>query len=199
MQLQPQSISVPENSETLSIALHVIYQLNFGINNPSFQSLVAAMNALTKYGIPLQTYMLPVTELYSLFLSHARQSPLEGYTVAAEHDLSNIAEVISYHLLSFQITDLSDDLAARMGAVYLKRLCTMLYNRLQDLRRLVFEPPQPHGATPECYIQGQRLLTRVWAMAVAQLVWEVKPGRWIRLHYIGVLYSYRLWKTPQGA
>ncbi len=133
------------------------------------------------------------TPLYTLLLSHAPLHPIEAYAVAAFQGLEDLAVAISSHLLGFQVTTLTDELAIAIGPIYLKRLLVLLHNRLEFLKRLVFSPPYPHG--PGSNMNGvlcdSKAMNRAWAMASAQLAWEGRPGT-CNL-FLFLLYENSVW------
>ena len=67
-----------------------------------------------------------------------------AYALAASHDLYSLAVPISSHLLSYPLHMLTDELAEKIGPVYLKRLFFLHLGRLDALRRLLLPPPHPH-------------------------------------------------------
>ncbi len=172
----PLLYSASETADVMNIVFHVIYGKSCSPYSPSFDTLILVMNALRKYGVPLQWYMSTHTELFALFLSHATFRSIEGYAIAAENNLDDLAVAVSSHLLSFQISSLTNDMANRIGAVYLKRLVSLHQNRMDMLRSFVFTPPEHHSPTVACTQDNQSNLYRAWALGVSQLVWEASPG-----------------------
>lgn len=170
-------ILIPESSTILNIVLHAVYDLSCSHYSPSFESLAAALNAMTTYGISLQTHIAPTTPLHSLLLSHALIYPLELYALAASYDLYDLAVPASAYLLSFSLASLTDDMAERIGPKYLKRLFFLHFGRADALKRLLLPPPHPHPPTPTCDYSEQKKLTRAWALASAYLAWDARPGK----------------------
>ena len=60
--------------------------------------------------------------LYVTMLSIVPIKPLEVYALAAKYDLVNLAKRASSHLMSFELSSISDEMAEKIGARYLKRL-----------------------------------------------------------------------------
>jgi hypothetical protein len=168
-------IAVPDDSAVLNVILHTLYEMSCAQYSPSFEVLVTAVNRLPVYGIVPKTRIAPSAPLFSLLLSHAPLHPLELYTLAATYDLYDLAVSISSHLLSFPLATLTDDMAERIGPVYLKRLFFLHFGRSDALKRVLLPPPHPHAPTPECDFTEQKKLTRAWALASAYLAWDARP------------------------
>ncbi|KAF9247245.1 hypothetical protein BU15DRAFT_84774 [Melanogaster broomeanus] len=168
-------VLVPESSNILNILLHTVYDLSCSHYSPSFESLAAALSAMITYGMSLKTHVARATPLHTLLLSHAPLYPLELYTLAASYDLYDLAVPTSSHLLSFSLASLTDEMAERMGPLYLKRLFFLHFGRADALKRLLLPPPHPHPPTPACDFLEQKKLTRAWALASAYLAWDARP------------------------
>ncbi|EGN92122.1 hypothetical protein SERLA73DRAFT_117737 [Serpula lacrymans var. lacrymans S7.3] len=169
-------IHVPEPSAVLNVVLHAIYNISCAHHAPSFHTLEAAVPSLRKYGMSLERYMSPSTPLYSLLLSHAPLYPLELYTLAASYDQHDLAASTSAHLLSTPLDSLTDDVARRIGARYLKRLFFLHIHRVSSLKHLLLPPPRPHPPTSTCDLEDQKPISRAWTLAAAYLVWDARPG-----------------------
>jgi hypothetical protein len=169
-------LTVPESSAVFNIVLHTIYDMSCAHYSPSFEHLVAAVHSLKSYGISLNTRIAPSTPLFTLLLARAPLHPLELYALAAYYDLNELAISTSSHLLSFQLSSLTDVMAERIGPVYLKRLFFLHFGRVDALKRLLLSPPHPHAPTPWCDFTEQKRLTRAWALASAYLAWDARPG-----------------------
>ncbi|KLO14552.1 hypothetical protein SCHPADRAFT_903224 [Schizopora paradoxa] len=168
-------INLPETSTVLNIVLHAIYGLSCAHYSPSLTDISTAISTLKVYGFPLRTYLAPATPLSTTLLSHAPTAPLDVYAIAAAHNLHDLAVSTSPHLLSFSLPSLTDDQAAKIGSVYLKRLFFLHLGRLDALKRLLLPPPHPHPLTNECDFTEQKKLTRAWALASAYLTWDARP------------------------
>jgi len=170
-------ISLPDDSEVLNVILHTIYEMSCAQYSPSFDILVTAVNRLLAYGIMPKTRIAPSAPLFSLLLSYAPLHPLDLYALAATHDLYDLAVSTSSHLLSFPLASLTDEMAGRIGPVYLKRLFFLHFGRSDALKRVLLPPPHPHAPTPDCDFTEQKKLTRAWALASAYLAWDARPGK----------------------
>jgi hypothetical protein len=144
--------------------------------SPSIDCITEAVDSLKAYGHPMQTYIAPNMPLYNLILSRSPLYPIELYALAAENDLSELAVAISSHLLAFNLSNLTDGLASKIGPIYLKRLFFLHLGRNDALKRLLLSPPALHGPTADCDFTQQKKLTRAWALATAYLAWDARPG-----------------------
>ena len=155
---------------------------------PSFFALESAVTALKTYGVPLHDRIANSTHLYTLLVSHAPLCPLELYALAASHNLGDLAAATSSHLLSFSLPSLTDEMAERIGPVYVKRLFFLHFGRAEALKRLLLSPPHPHAPTPWCDFTEQKRLTRAWALASAYLAWDARPGQ--STDHSSILYTF---------
>jgi len=110
-----------------------------------------------------------------LILSRAPIAPMDMYVLAANHNMEELAVSISSHLLSFDLSGLTDNLAERMGAVYLRRLIFLHLGRADALKRLLLPLPDFHGPTPTCGLEERGKLMRAWSLATASLAWDARP------------------------
>lgn len=134
-----------------------------------------ALRVLRIYGIPLLQFVIPTTPLYNHILLEAPRRPLDVFVLAAENTLEDLAVVTSGHLLSLQLPDITDEMAERMGPLYLARLIRLHMDRVDALKRLLLDVPKPHVDTVDCAYVEQKELARAWALATASLIWEVRP------------------------
>ncbi|KAI0652192.1 hypothetical protein C8Q79DRAFT_82505 [Trametes meyenii] len=170
------AIDTQNHSEVLNVILHTMYGMTCLHYFPSLEVVDTALSALALYDTPLQQYAKPNQPLYLLLLSFAPYHPLEAYAVAAHHGLEDTAVAISSHLLAYDLACLPDGAAQKMGALYLKRLFVLHQSRTAALRTILFKPPSTHPTAPGCTVESQQQLTRAWAFAVAQIVWDVLPN-----------------------
>ncbi|TFK43589.1 hypothetical protein BDQ12DRAFT_186767 [Crucibulum laeve] len=168
-------LAIPETSTVLNVLLHAIYDMSCAHYSPTFATLVSAVSHLPLYGVRPKSRILPATPLFTLLLSHAPLFPLELYALSASFDLYDLAVSTSSHLLSFPLSSLTDEMAERIGPVYLKRLFFLHFGRSDALKRVLLPPPHPHAPTPWCDFTEQKKLTRAWALASAYLAWDARP------------------------
>ncbi|TBU30142.1 hypothetical protein BD311DRAFT_241790 [Dichomitus squalens] len=169
-------IPLPDSAAVLNVVLHVVYNISCAYYNPDIATLMSAVDALAVYGYPPQGYVTPSSplSLYALILSQAPTSPIQVYATAAAHGLHDLAVAVSSHLLSFPVHTLSDELATRIGSVYLKRLCFMQLGRVERLLRLLRALPHIHPEMERCNFVAQKRLARAWGLASASLAWDAK-------------------------
>ncbi|KZT66138.1 hypothetical protein DAEQUDRAFT_768282 [Daedalea quercina L-15889] len=170
------TVVVPEPSEILNIIIHTIYRMSVLQYHPCFETVSATIDALPRYGLPPKGYVCAGQPLYDLVAACAPLRPIDTYALAAAHDLAEAAAVASAHLLSFPLSTLSDELALRMGAVYLKRLFFLHYGRTDALKRALLQPPSTHRECPGCSLIEQHRLTRAWTLAAAHITWDAGPN-----------------------
>ncbi|KAI0727553.1 hypothetical protein C8Q72DRAFT_795876 [Fomitopsis betulina] len=163
---QPPVVMVPETSGVLNIILLAIYDRS---------EISIALDAFARYGLSPKQYASAGQPLYDLMAFCAPLRPIDTYALAAAYDLSDVAATASAHLLSFRLSTLSDALAARMGAVYLKKLFFLHLGRMDALKRVLIEPPSTHPETPGCLAAQQTKLTRAWALATTHVVCDAGP------------------------
>ena len=168
---------VPQNSTVMNVVLHIMYGMPCIQYAPTLEAVDAALNALcSQYGVVVQAYAGPHLPLRQLLLSYAPFRPLDAYALAAQHGLDDIAVQASPHLLAYDLSRLPDVTAQKMGPIYLKRLFLLHQGRLVALRNILFRPPAEHAPVMGCSTEQRAQLTRAWALAVAQLVWDVLPS-----------------------
>ncbi|KAF9488094.1 hypothetical protein BDN71DRAFT_542634 [Pleurotus eryngii] len=168
-------INVPETSAVLNVILHTIYGMSCAHYLPSYEVLATAVERLPFYGISPMARILPTSPLYTLLLSHAPLRPLELYALAASFELDALAVAVSSHLLGMHLSSITDELARRMGPIYLKRLFFLHFGRSEALKRILLPPPHPHPPSPMCDFVEQKKLTRAWALASAYFAWDARP------------------------
>lgn len=170
-------VALPEHSSVVNVMLHAIYNLSCSHYSPSVETLLAAVEALNKYGVPVPKYVAPSTPLFQAILAVAPLSPIEVYSLAGAYDLYELAIPVSSHLLAYPLSNLTDELAEKMRPAYLKKLFFLHLGRIDALKRLLLPPPYPHVPMEECSFTEQKRLTRAWALASAYLVWDARPGK----------------------
>lgn len=160
----------------LNVILHILHGSSPAANSPDFDTLVASIDHMPKYGISPQLFIRPRTPIFELILSYAPLRPLDMYALGAFHSIPSLCVSASAHLLSHNMSTITDHMAQRIGAVYLKKLMLLHMERCRALRDILLQPPHPHPSTKYCSFEDQRRLTRAWALVGAYLVWDAKPG-----------------------
>ncbi|KIK61886.1 hypothetical protein GYMLUDRAFT_42295 [Collybiopsis luxurians FD-317 M1] len=168
-------IYVLESSEAFNIILHLVYNIPSSQYSPSFDTVSEAIDRLSFYGINAKAYIAAKTHLHNLVLSFAPTLPIQVYTLAAKHDLLDLAIPASPHLLSFNLAAINQEMAEVMGPIYLRKLFFLHIGRSDALKRHLLELPHPHAPTAECSFNDQKSLTRAWALASAYFAWDARP------------------------
>ncbi|PPQ90285.1 hypothetical protein CVT25_013110 [Psilocybe cyanescens] len=162
-------------SSELNIILHALYKTSPARNSPQFEILVRAIDRMPRYGLSAEHTITPSTPLYELLLAHAPLYPLDSYALAAHHRIAALAATVSAHLLSHDLSTVSDTMAERIGPVYLKRLLLLHSDRFAALKDILLRTPVPHSATRSCGFEDQKKVARAWALVSAYLVWDARP------------------------
>jgi len=167
-------IPVPESAEVLNILLHAIYSMPCLQFLPSFSVLerVVELLAVASYDM-LKMCMVPSSPLGIALLNYAPSHAIELYTLAASHDIRELATSASSFLLSFDLYQLTDAVSQHMGSLYLKKLFFLHLGRREALRRSLAILPTPHIASSD---HDQRFLQRAWMQAIADLSAEKTIG-----------------------
>jgi hypothetical protein len=169
-------LPVPERSSVLNVVLHAIYDMSCA----RVFSFVRYTRSGTQRSPNLWCHPKNVitssNSLYHVLLTYASSRPLDLFALAAEHDLNDLAIATSAHLLSISLSTISDEMAMRIGPIYLKRLFFMHLGRAEVLRSILLPPPYPHTPTAECGYAQQNNLTRAWTLASAYLAWDARAG-----------------------
>lgn len=188
---------LPEPSEVVNILLHTIYNNSCAYFNPSNASLTRAVEFLAKHGKPesFHAYVAPGAPLHQIVLERSKTSPLLFYSLAAKHDLYDLAAPISAFLLVHDMSGISDEYARMMGPHYLRRLLTLRCRRMEILKRMLSPPPAGHEPTEFCNEEQQRSLTRAWALTSAYLVMHRGPGTYMLSEWLRVLFNKIISRT----
>ncbi|KAK7682826.1 hypothetical protein QCA50_014210 [Cerrena zonata] len=171
----PSTIELTEDVHTLSVILHVIYGASFDPYTPTLGALSDAINAFDKYGLAPCSRVSPGTPVFEEVTKSISRHPLETYTIAAEHDLFDIAQKASEHLLTFPLSTISDDVVLRLGSIYLHRLFTLQLARTYVLQNLIIRPPDKHDANTQCGRQESESMKLAWIAAASPLVLAAHP------------------------
>ncbi|ESK92736.1 hypothetical protein Moror_15909 [Moniliophthora roreri MCA 2997] len=143
-------------------------------NISDFQILSKCINWLPIFGIQPKSIIVPYTHLFDKILSFAPLDPLEVYALVAHYDMHDLAIAVSPHTLPVESSNITEDLAQRMGASYLLRLLRLHIGREEILKNLLGTEPDLHDETAECGFEDQKSLGRMWNMGVASLTWFVR-------------------------
>lgn len=175
-------VSLSLSSPVLNIILHAFYNTSCAENVPSCDELIEAVDKLADLGLTLSSSILPDTPLYTILISHAPRRPLDIFALAAHHDLFELAQYTSSHLLTLSLSYISDEMSIRIGARYLKRMFVLQMSRSAALKELVMSvPSQYHTLTQACCAieQQKQAFTRAWAMGASTLAWMMLRGTYL--------------------
>lgn len=173
-------VPLPVSAPVLNIILHAIYKSSCELNAPTCEELIEAVDALALLGLPLKSLILPDTPLYDTLISHAPRRPLDIYALAAHHNLFDLAQYASSHLLVFPLSSITDELSTRIGPRYLRRIFLLQMSRTAALKELVMSVPiEFHSPTRACSVieQQKQALIRAWAMGAPAFAWDKLPGK----------------------
>lgn len=173
---QEDVINVPESSNTLNVIAHALYDTSCAKHAPALETIEEAIDRMPTYGIIPALHVVPGKELYNLLLTHAPISALRVYALAAKHKLHELARQASAHTLSLSMSMITDELASRMGSVYLKNLMLLHVARKEGFKTIILPAPEKHVPTQACTAEDQRKLHRAWALAAAYLAWDGRIG-----------------------
>jgi len=165
---------IPESSTTLNVIAHALYDSSCAKHAPSLDTIEEAIDRMPSYGIIPGLHILPGKELYNLLLTHSPIAALRVYALAAKHKLHELARQSSAHTLSLSMSLVTDELAQRMGSIYLKNLMLLHMARKEGFKTIVLPPPDKHVPSSVCTVEDQRKLHRAWALAAAYLAWDGK-------------------------
>jgi hypothetical protein len=161
-------------STIFNIILHAVYDLDCSPYSPSFLDVSMAISALPSYGMPLAEHVQPAMPLFKLAMAHAPFIPLQVYGLAGGFRLDGLAKAASSHLLSLQVSSVTDEQAMLVGPVYLSRLIKLHLTRMSKLRALLFVPPVPH-LIPRSLVCADEP-RHAWSLFSAALAWDIRPG-----------------------
>ncbi len=172
------TLHAPHSADVVNVILHTMYGLSCARFLPTLETVEAAVDSLSLlYGVSVAPLAAQGMPLFQLIYSFAPFRPLDAYAVAAHHELHDLAVMISSHLLAYNLLQLSDTAAQKMGPIYLKRLFVLHRSRAAALRSILLKAPETHLPVTGCGQDNQQMLVRAWALAVAQIVWDVLPSK----------------------
>ncbi|KAK7451801.1 hypothetical protein VKT23_012479 [Stygiomarasmius scandens] len=169
-------LPLPISSPLLNVFLHILYSADPSAYLPSLPLLTEAVDLLPKYGYAAKEVLIEGHPVYTLLLTrYSPIYPLEIYSTAAHHTIHPLAQASSSHLLSLDLSTLTDVDADRMGSVYLAKLFHLHRKRREDLCRELMPPPGMHNPTRDCGFNEQRRgMGRAWTVGAAWVSWCAK-------------------------
>ncbi|KAK7443734.1 hypothetical protein VKT23_015516 [Stygiomarasmius scandens] len=164
------------HSSELNIILHILYNMDCAQYNPQLSTIISAIDHLPQYGYTPKQWISSKNFIYHLLLVQAPLYPLDIYCLCGKHELYELATAVSPHLLSLDLSTLTDEHAERMGSVLLARLFKLQRARVAALLNSIMPPPPLHIPTEECGYEDQQSMSSAWTMTAAYFSWSAKPG-----------------------
>lgn len=171
-------VAVTEDAELFNVVLLTVYGLPCDQFQPSLDTLLGAVQVLKTYGMSLDRFVGLSTPLFDLISIESPRRPLEVFLTATENGLEALAVATSSRLLSFPITDITDEIVDRMGPRYLRRFVMLQWSRILFLNKLLLDAPKLHPDLDNCGFVQQRRLRDAWSLAAASLLCAMQPGEY---------------------
>ena len=168
-------VYLPEDSEVLNLVLHAFYNLDPSKFRPTVVLMTAALRSLQNYYVSLDALLTPSHPMSNTILHLGIQSPLETFAMVASFKLEHLAIEVSKKLVSVPLHSLTDDLAEKMGPLYLRRLVFLHLGRIDRLKQLLMRPHSLHPVTKDCYESDQKRLQNQWKALAVALTWNAQP------------------------
>lgn len=130
-------LKLPESSSVLNVILHIVFDVFCAQYSLCFDDFELSVAVLQEYGLSTRKALAVSSPLYMTALTFAPIRPLDVFTLAAQYDLDDLAKAASSHLMSYQLSELSDEMAENIGAKYLKKLFRFHLERIDSVRTLV--------------------------------------------------------------
>lgn len=179
-----QSITVPESSDSINLLLHAFYNYDPTNYIPTLAQISTMLSAVPKYGLAPDGLFARGTPFFNLTLNLALSSPLETFAVVCQHNLEELAVEVSHHLIAIPLHNLTDDLCARIGPIYLRRLVFLHLGRTERLKNLLRIPPAGHEPNQQCdKIDQKRNLEHLWIEATSSLAWDLNASTPVSLFH----------------
>ncbi|KAK7043174.1 hypothetical protein VNI00_008528 [Paramarasmius palmivorus] len=188
-------VYVDLHSTELQVILQVIYDVSYDSDNPnpgpSWQSpsnypdvkaIIHGIDLLPHFGIDPkarihpQTFTQRQTKMFAFLLTCAPIYPLEIYTLAARHNMHDLAVSTSSHLLTIDLATINSSTVQSMGALYHGKLIRLLEDRKLILSNLLSVQLGLHDPTKKCGFTDQQVLKHAWARGVTSLTRVMNAG-----------------------
>lgn len=163
----PEVIVVLEPASLLNIMLLTIYGLSMERYQPDLQLLCRVLPTLTSYGYQPTDLVTPHSEIFYLLLAHSKTYSLVMYALAASYNLEQLAISCSQNTLGVELSEITDDLAAVMGPIYLRKLfCKLFYREVRGRNSRLFTSP---ASWKNRSIETDPARTSKWSLAFLNL------------------------------
>ena len=133
-------LELPEPYSVLNIVLHAAYNISCSRHRPTFEDIELAISASQTYGISVTIVLSPGSPFFETMLKFLLTSPIDVYALAARYDLTHLAKVASSRLLTCKLSELSDEMAEKIGARYLKKLFSLHLERQETVKHTYLLP-----------------------------------------------------------
>ncbi len=189
--MPPLIIKLDVDSTVLNLMIHAIYSAvdreRYVVDDDalplpvgqecSLLMLTTTLDVMGRYGLTLSKFIYSSSMLFTELYRHVPFHPLDVYTLAAHHDLVQLAIGASAHLLSLDLGKISFDQSERMGAIYYRRLSLLHTTRLTHLKEILSGgPPSGHRFDLLCTNVAQRDMRSSWALAIIDVLRNASPG-----------------------
>jgi len=166
------TIFLQEDSVVFNLVLHMIYGMSCERYGPDVETVSRALGCLPAYGLraPGQDH-----DIWSILLRQAPLHPLRVYALGGAHAIDSLCTLASQYTLAVSLTDLTEDDAMNMGAIYLRRIIFLHLGREDALRRTIGTPPAGHDTSESCTQVAQAAVRRGWLAAVGDVLASSQP------------------------
>lgn len=171
------SLIIPELSGIMTVVLCCAYGLSCDTYNPTLECIASAIKAMRKYGMSPHRFISRGRPLYDIILNHAPHYPIETYTLAGSENLEDLAVAASSYTLHVKLDHISDQAAAKMGALYLHRLHKLHARRVDALKNMLDDSIFPHIAKPHCSAEQRQVVNMAYNLATTQVFYNASPGQ----------------------
>lgn len=184
-------ITLTEDSNLLSIILHMIYNKRFE-SPPSAANILASFETFRKYGLPLKTYFTPPSHLVEATQAQIRVQPkeyaLEIYVQASQNDFLELAKAASPPLLSLRLLTMDPAKLHPIHPIYLHKLYQLHSERRRGLQKILTATPPTHPWIAACGEQGRKQFLMNWTIQTSEaFLFSGTPGE---LRNVSTCYLY---------
>jgi hypothetical protein len=139
------------------------------------------------YGFDPKKHIIPSNPIYGHLLSFALLFLHGLYMLVSHFNIYELAATTSLYLLSSSLYTITNDMAQRIGLIYLKHLFSLHSQHLHMLKSIILCPPRPHHPTPDCSFAQQKQLSDIWAVGLADLAWDVMLD--LSMHHLQTAFN----------
>ena len=162
-----------EEASLVSLILHMIYNIPFNSQPPPL-IVLASFAAFQKYGLPIQQYFAPPSQLLDIAKAHllqqSREFAFELYARASQHDLLELAKAASTNLLSLNFTTVDNSQIMQITPTYLQKIYSLQTGRMQKFLQLLQTPPPAHSWTSTCGAEERQHFLGNWTIRAGEIL-----------------------------